>query len=165
VSDKPQPMDEPPPAIDPGRYEGAEHAAPYPLSRTAPSFDLVDIAAQIQRADETLAMVTGGKLGLIADQIARLQEQARALLEKARRDADLHRASCAFEKRPGGIYHLYRRNEDGQLWLSRLAPDEWVTPQPQSFEGTYRLELDMGFTRLDDNPPELVGSVVRPGRT
>jgi hypothetical protein len=113
-----------------------------------PSYDLVDAAEQIQKADQTLAAMTGGKLGVIAEQIARLQEQARVLLEKARRDAELHRAQCSFEKKAGGVYHLYRKDDD-TLWFSRLAPDEWVTPQPQTFEGTYRLELDMSFTRLD----------------
>lgn len=141
-------MDAPPPEVDPGLYDGPARAAPYPLSRTAPAYDLVDVAAQIQKADQTLAAMTGGKLGVIAEQIGRLQEQARSVLEKARRDAELHRAPCAFEKKPGGEYHLYRRTS-GELWFSRLAPDEWLTPQPQTFEGTYRLELDMSFTRLD----------------
>ncbi len=141
-------MDAPPPEVDPGRYEGPSRAAPYPLSRTAPSYDLVDVAAQIQQADQTLATMTGGKLGVIAEQIAKLQEQARTLLEKARRDAELHRVRCSFEKKAGGEYHLYRK-QDGELWFSRIGPSEWVTPQPQTFEGTYRLELDMSFTRVD----------------
>jgi hypothetical protein len=141
-------MEAPPPEIDPGRYDGPTRAAPYPLSRQAPSYDLVDIAAQIQKADATLAVATGGKLGVIAEQIGRLQEQARILLEKARRDATLHRARCNFEKKPGGVYHLYRK-DDGEVWFSRLAPDEWLTPQAQTFEGTFRLELDMSFSRLD----------------
>ena len=150
-------MEAPPPEVDPGRYDGPSRAAPYPLSRTSPSYDLVDVAAQIQKADQTLATMTGGKLGVIAEQIARLQEQARLLLEKARRDAELHRAQCRFEKKPGGEYHLYRRT-DGELWFSRLAPDEWVTPQAHSFEGTFRLELDFSFTRIDvpeEAPPAL----------
>lgn len=153
-----KPMTAPPALVDPGRYEGPARAAPYPMSRMAPAYDLVNVAAQIQAADETLATMTGGKLGLIADQIARLQDQARALLERAKRDADLHRAECSFVKKPGGVYHLYQR-DDGTRWFSRLAPDEWLTPQPQSFEGTYRLELDMGFTRLDvhdDAAPNVV---------
>jgi hypothetical protein len=163
--DRLKPMETPPPVVDPGRYEGPARSAPYALSRTAPTYDLVDVAAQIQKADETLATMTGGKLGVIAEQIARLQEQARVLLEKARRDAELHRAECSFEKKPGGEYHLYRRtaqapqerlrtahrpeHTEGELWFSRLAPNEWVTAQAQTFEGTYRLELDMSFTRID----------------
>lgn len=137
-----------PPAPVAGRYEGPARAAPYPLSRMAPSFSLVDVAQQIQAADQTLATMTGGKLSLIADQIQRLQSEARAILEKAKRDAELHRVSCQFVKKPGGIYHLYRR-ADGVLWFSRLAPEEWVTPQAQTFEGTYLLELDQSFTRID----------------
>lgn len=133
---------------DDKRYDGPSHAAPYGLSRLSPSYDLVDVAAQIQKADETLATMTGGKLAVIAEQIGLLQEQARVLLERARRDAELHRARCNFEKKAGRVYHLYRK-EDGTLWFSLLAPDEWTRAQPQTFEGSYRLELDMSFTRLD----------------
>lgn len=147
--DAPRPMTEAPAEVDPGRYQGPARSAPYPLSRMAPAYDLVNVAAQIQSADQALATITGGKLGLIAEQIAQLQDQARVLLEKARRDAELHHVKCQFEKKPGGVYHLYRKDDDGQLWFSRLAPDEWTRPQPQTFEGTYRLELDMSFTRLD----------------
>jgi len=114
----------------------------------APSYDLVDVAAQIQQADETLAMMTSGKLEVIAEQIQKLREQARDILERARRDAELHRAQCSFEKKPGGVYHLYRK-DDGVLWFSLLAPEEWSSKQPQTFEGTYRLEVDMSFTRID----------------
>ena len=133
---------------DEKRYDGPSHAAPYGLSRLAPAYDLVDVAAQIQKADQTLATMTGGKLAVIADQIARLQEEARVLLERARRDAELHRAQCRFEKKAGGVYHLYRR-DDGTTWFSLIGPDEWSTKQSHTFAGSYRLELDMSFTRVD----------------
>lgn len=143
-----RPLEHPPKVPDPGYYEGPARAAPYALSRMAPSFSLVDVAAEIEKADAMLATTTGGKLGLIAEQIRRLQDQARSMLERAQRDAELHRARCSFEKKPGGVYHLYRK-DDGERWFSLLAPEEWLRPQPQTFEGTYRLELDMSFTRLD----------------
>jgi hypothetical protein len=146
--DEPRALENPPKLPDPGYYEGPSRAAPYALSRMAPSFSLVDVAAEIERADAMLATTTGGKLGLIADQIRRLQDQARKMLERAQRDAELHRARCSFEKKPGGVYHLYRK-DDGERWFSLLAPDEWLRPQPQTFEGTFRLELDMSFTRID----------------
>ncbi len=152
----PRPLTHPPALPDAGRYEGPAHAAPYPLSRMAPSYALVDVAREIEKADAMLATVTGGKLGLIADQIRRLQEQAHVMLERARRDADLHRARCRFEKKPGGVYHLYRMTE-GELWFSLLGPDEWLRAQPQTFEGTYRLELDLSFTRLDVEEAESPG--------
>ncbi|HEY8079575.1 MAG TPA: DUF2452 domain-containing protein [Labilithrix sp.] len=143
------------------RYVGPDHAAPYPLSRMAPSFSLVDVAAEIERADTSLASALGGKLGVIADQIESLKRQAHVLLERARRDAELHRAQCRFEKKPGGVYHLYRR-EDGTRWFSLVGPDEWSTPQKHAFEGSFRLEADQSFTRLDvpdDAPPD--GDAVR----
>jgi hypothetical protein len=132
------------------RYQGPAHAAPYGLSRLAPAYDLVDTAREIQKADQTLATMTGGKLAVIAEQIQALQEQARALLERARRDAELHRARCRFEKKPGAVYHLYRR-DDGERWFSMLSPADWkgAGAAGQTFEGSFRLELDMSFTRVD----------------
>ena len=144
---------EPAPSASPttlvtGRYQGPSRAAPYPLSRMAPAYDLIDVAAEIQRADTMLATVTGGKLEVIADQIRGLQEKARVLLEAARRDAELHRIKCNFEKRIGGVYHLYRE-DDGAEWFSLIGPAEWLTAQTHSFLGSYRLEIDMSFARID----------------
>lgn len=135
-------------SLVPGRYQGAVRSAPYPLSRMAPAFDLVNVAAEIQRADAMLATVTGGKLEVIAEQIRALQDKARSLLEKAQRDAELHRIKCNFEKKIGGVYHLYRE-ADGARWFSMIAPGEWRTPQTHAFEGTYRLDHDMSFERVD----------------
>ncbi len=132
-----------------GRYQGPARAAPYPLSRMTPAYELLDVAAEIQRADAMLATVTGGKLEVIAEQIRGLQSKARELLEEARRDAELHRVKCSFEKRIGGVYHLYRE-ADGAEWFSLIGPREWRTPQSHVFLGSYRLEMDMGFKRLDE---------------
>jgi hypothetical protein len=130
-----------------GRYEGPSASAPYPLSRMAPSYDLVNAAEEIQKADAMLATMTGGKLEIIADQIRKLKAQAEAILEKARLDAELHRVRCNFEKRVGQVYHLYRR-PDGELWFSLIAPNEWVTKKDHTFEGSFRLDADMGFSRV-----------------
>jgi hypothetical protein len=123
-------------------------ASPYPLSRLAPSFALVDVAREIQQADELLGAVVGGQLDVIATQIRALQDQARTILDRARLAGDLHRVSCNFKKRPGFVYHLYRR-PDGERYFSILSPAEWGGKPPHSFDGAYRLELDSGWTRVD----------------
>lgn len=143
-----RPLAHPPKLPETGYYDGPARAAPYALSRMAGSISLVDVAAEIEKAGSLLALTTGGKLGVIADQIRHLQEEARAMLERAQRDAELHRARCAFQKKAGGVYHLYLK-DDGERWFSLMAPHEWIRPQPQTFEGTYRLESDMSFTRVD----------------
>jgi len=142
--------DDPKPRWEGPNVAGPANLSPYPVSRLAPVHDLVDLAAEVQRADATLATVTGGKLVVIAEQIRALQQQAEALLARAHRDAELHRAQCRFEKRPGQVYHLYRRHDDGALWFSLLGPDEWLLPQAQDFVGSYRLEADMSFTPLEE---------------
>ncbi|WP_437762516.1 DUF2452 domain-containing protein [Sorangium sp. So ce281] len=128
-----------------GRHEGPSRTSPYPLSRLSAPHELVDVAREIQQADALLGAVTGGKLAQIARQIRSLQEEARRVLEAAQRDGELHRAACNFKKRPGHVYHLYRRG-DGVPYLSMLSPEEWGGSPPHAFEGSYRLEVDMSWT-------------------
>lgn len=128
--------------------EVASKALPYPASRLAPRFDLVNLAEEIERADATISLVANSKLEAIAAQMRALREQARDVLEEARRASELHRARCNFPKRPGSIYHLYRR-EDGDRYFSMLSPADWSGHPPHEYEGSYRLELDMSWTEVD----------------
>ena len=115
------------------------------MSRLAPRFDLVSMAQEIQSADAMLAAVAGAELEVIADQIRALRARASEVLERARRNAALHRACCRFRKQPGRVYHLYRE-PSGQLYFSLLSPDDWRGAAPHAFEGSYRLELDLSWT-------------------
>jgi hypothetical protein len=137
--------------VVPGGYQGPAHASPYPLSRLAPAYDLVDVAKEIQRADELVSAVVGDKLSLIAEQIRLLQDQARQVLDEAQRDVELHRAECSFQKRPGTTYHLYRRRDGSKrLYFSMLSPADWNGSPPDDFEGSYVLGVDSSFTRAEE---------------
>lgn len=140
---------------DGGKHRGPAHASPYGLSRLAPAITLVDVASEIQRADEMIGAVTASKLDVIAEQIRRLQEQARAILDDAKRDLELHRARCAFPRLVGKTYQLYEK-PDGDLYWSMVSPDEWGGAPPHAFRGSYRLEGDQSWTRVDE------GEVVEP---
>lgn len=122
-------------------------STPYPMSRLSPRFDLVDIAGEIARANETVSMVASAKLDVIRKQILALQDEARAVLDEAARAARLHGARCNFRKIPGHVYHLYRRGAD-DLYFSMLSPDEWGGRPPHPYEGSYRLENDQSFTLM-----------------
>ncbi len=132
--------------------EGPASTSPYPLSRMSAPHDLVDAAREIQRADQVIAAVTTDKLGMIAEQIRALQDQARDVLARAQRDAELHRAECRFVKVAGQTYHLYRRERDGsnRLYFSMLSPDDWGASPPDPFVGSFRLESDASFTPADE---------------
>lgn len=134
------------------RHEGPPSTSPYPMSRMAPVHDLVDAAREIQRADAVIAAVTSDKLGMIAEQIRALQEQAREVVARARRDAELHRAECRFEKVAGQVYHLYRRGRDGaeSLYFSMLSPTDWRGAPPDPHAGSFRLEADRSFTPIEE---------------
>lgn len=130
------------------RYQGPARAAPYPLSRLSGKFSLVDTAREIEQADQWIASTTSARLSAIAEQMQRLREQAEAVLQKAREDAELHRAEARFQRIPGKIYHLYER-QDGTRYWSMLSPADWGGTPPHVFVGSYRLEADQSFTRAD----------------
>lgn len=134
---------------DSKKHDGPDHSSPYPVSRLAPAFDLVDVAKEIQQADAMLGAVVGNQLEVIVEQIRSLQGQARDILDRAQRDADLHRAECQFQRRPGHVYHLYER-DDGSLYFSMVAPTEWGGAPPHPPRGSYRLEADMSWTPAED---------------
>lgn len=126
-------------------HQGADYCSPYPVSRLAPSFGLVDLAREIEQADQMLSSRLGAQLQVIAEQVKALQAQAKQILEQARSDQRLHHARCAFRRIPGRTYHLYEE-PDGGLAFSMLSPEDWRGRPPRPFLGSYRLENDMSWT-------------------
>ncbi|GFO32831.1 hypothetical protein PoB_005933600 [Plakobranchus ocellatus] len=118
-------------------------------NKTSAATDLVELAKAVQKADEFTKANAGNKLTVIADQIRYLQNQARKVLEDAKRDASLHHAACNLVKRPGTLYYLYER-DSGQAYLSILSPQEWGSSCPHHFLGAYRLEYDQSWTPVSD---------------
>jgi len=126
-------------------HRGAAHSSPYPVSRLAPGFGLVDLAREIEQADQMVSARLGAQLQVIAEQVKALQAQAREILQQARADQRLHHARCAFRRIPGRVYHLYEQ-PDGGLAFSMLSPGDWRGQPPKPFLGSYRLESDMSWT-------------------
>ncbi len=126
---------------------GADHSAPCPVSRLAPQISLVDLAGEIAQADTLVNVRVSAKLQVIADQIRMLQGEARAVLEAAARDQQLHNAQCSFRKIAGRVYHLYRK-ADGSAYFSQLSPDEWNGHPPHVFIDSYLLQADMSWLAL-----------------
>jgi hypothetical protein len=132
----------------PRRHQGADHSSPYPVSRLAPGFDLVDLAREIDQADQMVSSRLGSQLQIIAEQVRALQAQAREILSRAHEDQRLHHARCAFRRIPGHIYHLYE-DADGGPVFSMLSPADWGGRPPKPFLGSYRLENDMSWSAAD----------------
>ena len=63
-------------------HRGADHSSPYPVSRLAPGFGLVDLAHEIEQADQMVAGRLGAQLEVIAEQVRSLQAQARRILDR-----------------------------------------------------------------------------------
>jgi hypothetical protein len=122
-----------------------DNLSPYPVSRLAPAFNLVDLAQEITQADEMLANRAGAQLQVIAEQVKHLQQQAQEILQQTARDQQLHRAHCNFQKKPGQVYHLYQ-NSQGESLLSLLSPDDWRGRPPNRYNGSFRLESDRSWT-------------------
>ncbi|TNM88304.1 hypothetical protein fugu_004558 [Takifugu bimaculatus] len=100
---------------------GLELVSAYQTNRAGDPQDLVALASQVQKGDDFIKANACNKLTVIADQIRYLQEQARKVLQDAKRDADLHHAACNIVKKPGNIYYLYQR-PSGQKYFSIISP-------------------------------------------
>lgn len=142
-------------ALTPHTVEDPQSAAtrqlvnPDRVHRHEDPYDLVMLAQEVQKADQFVRCAASNKLILIAEQIRHLQEQARKVLEETKRDAELHHAACNFKKRPGQMYHLYRRS-NGTTYFSMLSPKEWGPSCPHESLGAYKLEADMSWTKAED---------------
>ncbi|KAJ8400227.1 hypothetical protein AAFF_G00399210 [Aldrovandia affinis] len=128
---------------------GVELVSSYQTNRVGDPMDLVALAHQVQRGDDFVRANACNRLTVIADQIRYLQEQARKVLEDAKKDAELHHAACNVVKKPGNMYYLYMR-ESGQRYFSILSPQEWGPSCPHKFIGGYKLQYDMSWTPLDE---------------
>ena len=135
--------------VKPLIHQGADHSAPYPVSRLAPGFGLVDLAREIEQADQMVSSRLGSQLQVIAEQIKALQTQAKEILARAHEDQRLHHARCAFRRIPGHVYHLYEE-KDGSQAFSMLSPEDWGGQPPKPYRGSYRLENDMSWIPADE---------------
>ncbi|KAM4613854.1 uncharacterized protein C1orf50 homolog [Polymixia lowei] len=126
---------------------GLELVSSYQTNRVGDPMNLVALAAQVQRGDDFIKANACNRLTVIADQIRYLQEQARKVLEDAKKDADLHHAACNIVKKPGNMYYLYQR-PSGQKYFSIISPKEWGPSCPHTFIGAYKLQHDMSWTPL-----------------
>lgn len=129
-------------------HEGPRSTAPYGDSTLAPAYDLVDIARQIEDADKSLSTRVNAKLEFIVEQIRYLQAKAQEVLEEARDDAVLHRATCRFERRVGHTYHLYQAGE-ARPYFSLLSPADWGDRMKDTYLASYKLEPDQTWSRVD----------------
>uniref|UniRef100_UPI0037E9C7B0 uncharacterized protein C1orf50 homolog n=1 Tax=Semicossyphus pulcher TaxID=241346 RepID=UPI0037E9C7B0 len=128
---------------------GLELVSSYQTHRVGDPMDLVSLAAQVQKGDDFIKANACNRLTVIADQIRYLQEQAKKVLEEAKRDADLHHAACNIVKKPGNMYYLYER-PSGQKYFSIISPKEWGPSCPHSFVGAFKLQHDMSWTPIDE---------------
>lgn len=137
-------------------------------NKSADPNDLVALAIQVQKADECTRSVAGSKLGVIAEQIKFLQEQALRVMQEAKVNADLNHAACNMVKKPGNIYHLYQR-DSGQKYLSIISPTEWGPDCPHDYISSHRLEYDMSWTPMEkllarDEEEAMVSKILRAGK-
>ena len=124
-------------------------SSPYPVSRLSPAIELVELARELGEADDMLTVQATAQLRLLAEQMEQLRAKARKVLAETREHQELHRAECGFTKKPGHIYHLYRK-QSGTLVFSLVGPAEWGTNPVFEYVGTYRLELDKTWKKLKE---------------
>ncbi|MGB0178226.1 MAG: DUF2452 domain-containing protein [Owenweeksia sp.] len=85
---------------------------------------------------------TDMQLNQIREQIDLLARQAREIQERKEISARIYEAHISFKPEINHVYHLYE-NEDGEMVLSLIAPDEWgKKPKYSKFIKSVRLLAD-----------------------
>jgi Protein of unknown function (DUF2452) len=110
--------------------------------------DLERLVEAIQTSETHVKNTAYSKLDVISQQIKFLQQQAHDILKNASEDSKLHKIPCNFVKVPGTLYHLYERSTGDKFW-SMISPDEFGDDNPNEHIGSYRMEVDRSFTRVE----------------
>lgn len=119
----------------------------YPSRTIDPPITLVDMAKEIEKAESQIKLNISGKLDLIYNQIKKLQEEAKKIIDAAYNDMELHKVECSFIKSPGQVIYLYEKNNK-KLYFSRLSPDDWEEKPLNKFIGAYKLNIDQSFEKV-----------------
>lgn len=75
------------------------------------------------QADKFTRATAGSKLSVIAEQVRFLQEQAKKVLEEAKRDQEINHMACNFKRIPGKMYYIYCRKNTGLRFMSMISPE------------------------------------------
>ena len=111
--------------------------------------DIVELSNYLEEAESYNNSITLNKLELIAKQIKNLHIEALTIIQEAKENNFLNNAKCNFKRKPNHIYHLYK-NENDEYYFSMLSPKEWNYKVPNLFIGSYKLELDMSWTPVEN---------------
>lgn len=128
-------------------HNGPHQATPYPQSRLSPPISPHSLLST-NLPVSNLKIGLEGKLKIISDQIKSLQKLGEELIMETQTNIELHNIPCSIAKKSGDIFHLYRR-EDGTQFLSIISPPEWNGMFTLTYEGTFKLEQDMSWIRVD----------------
>merc|ERR1712003_166417 len=75
---------------------------------------------------------------------------------KANEDQMLAHAACNFEKKPGKVYHLWKRNDQYQWSMLSLDDHGGKAPRGSEFMGSYKFESDRSFTKAGSKCEERI---------
>lgn len=126
-----------------------KNTLPYSSRTLDPPISIIDQAKEIEKAEEMLKNNVNNKLDVILKQIRLLKEEAKSIIENANLDMKLHQAACNFTKIPGETIHLYEKN-DNTLYFSRLSLKDWNNSAPHKYLGSYRMNIDKSFEKIDE---------------
>ena len=75
-----------------------------------------------------------------------LEAEFKKLVETAADNELIYNANIRFSPKVGEVYHLYQK-EDGEAWVSLVAPEEWGPDYVFEFLGSFRLATDSVWIR------------------
>lgn len=131
-------------------HQGGSASSPYGITRLSPAIVLADTEEQLSVAGAAIVQTSNAKLDMIIKQIEFLKQQAEKVILDARHDVMLHQATCAFDKKIGQTYHLYKKKNGSMQW-SILSLEDWNGCPPWEYISSYKLMSDQTWQDTNDS--------------
>lgn len=113
---------------------GEHHSKQYPMEVGAPVFAPVPVLEEKDRALNVARLQANQEYERIMEQARVLVEQARRLQNRLDLAEEIHRAEFGFVVTYGKTYHLYYCSRRSKNVLCQQGPAEWTTGVPESWQ-------------------------------
>lgn len=140
--------------IDKDKIAENPHLLPFAHSRGGVVIKPTDKGKVKGRAVTAMYEQTDMDLDQIRQQIELLATQAKAIQNRVNISERIYLAEMNFGPIIGKIYHLYRRENGGDV-MSMIAPHEWGKKAPYQYVATIKLLADHTWEVLDTGELEI----------
>jgi len=131
-------------------YKGEAKLSPVPLTVSSPAIKAIDKNKITANAVEAMHLQAHQQIEMLRKQAELIMSQVKEIEERLKISELIYKAEIRFKPVLGQIYHLYEKEEPGELLVSMISPEEWGRSKSFSrYLSTVRLLSDSTWDILN----------------